>query len=115
MKTANETAKVATLLGKTLPNPITVEYSYREFETPQEVKDAGEWPNDKDVLKMVNADAKIGAMAKAKNEHPAVKAFIESITGTVEYRREKWVADSLKQMPSADRAVLEAFAAQNIQ
>jgi len=34
--------------------PINYNGSYEAFTSPQEVKDAGEWPNDGAVLKMVN-------------------------------------------------------------
>src|SRR5689334_6977650 len=68
---------------------------YDEFETPAEVKEAGEWPNDKDILDMVNARAKTSAVAKAYQD------AVKSLKAEYENSPEKARADFIKSAMQA--------------
>jgi hypothetical protein len=51
--------------GQALATPINYGFDWEDFETPEEVKAAGEWPKDTDVVKYVNVDRKANARQKA--------------------------------------------------
>jgi hypothetical protein len=48
--------------------PLYYTPEYNEFTTIDEVRAAGEWPNEKDILDSVNAKRKTAAVAKAYQE-----------------------------------------------
>ena len=54
--------------GNKLPKAIAFNGSYEAFENPQEVKDAGEWPSDKDIVDYANTLRKNNARQKAMTE-----------------------------------------------
>ena len=68
MKTEKASAKISEVLGQTLPKPIPFDYGFEAFETPGECKDAGEWPNDKEIVDLQNEARKRKAYAKVRAE-----------------------------------------------
>lgn len=47
-------ASVGSAYGVKLDKPIEFEYKYAAFTQPQEVRDAGEWPSEKDIMEYAN-------------------------------------------------------------
>ncbi len=58
MENKTATATATTAYGKVLDTPITFGYDWSTYATPEEVRAAGKWPNDRKIVKMVNAMAK---------------------------------------------------------
>ena len=51
--------------GKALATPLSYEADYELFENAGEMRSAGEWPSDSDIVKFKNAQAKANARQKA--------------------------------------------------
>ena len=111
MATETKSAEISTVLGVEQKVPIKFSYTFETFESPQSVRDSGEWPNDKEVLEYVNGKRERNALSSARAV--AQKDAVELISKTVEYRRQAFVANGMKQ-GFTDRAMLEAIAEQNI-
>lgn len=58
MEKKTSTATAETAHGKVLPTPITFGYEWTVYANVEEVKAADKWPNDRKIVKMVNAMAK---------------------------------------------------------
>ena len=89
MELKSETSKVREFQGEKLQPAIDYSYDWKVFEGVTEAKEAGQWPNESDVLKMVNRDSKISAKSKSYQE--ATKALQEAFENTPEYKRRELV------------------------
>lgn len=67
MKTVSKNAKVETVNGQTLPEPIPFSYSYEELQKGDEIP-ADEQPDSDDLRAYVNTKRNSAARAKAQNE-----------------------------------------------
>ena len=73
MKTEKFEGSAKTAFGKAVADygigkdEITFSGEVQVFESADEIKSAGEWPNDAAIVKMVNAAALAAARAKAQN------------------------------------------------
>lgn len=72
MKTEKLEGKIETAFGKTMAEhgrtePILYSGEVTVFETAEEVRSAGEWPNDKTIVSMVNQARKNNERAKLMN------------------------------------------------
>jgi len=68
MKTTPFDGEVTQAYGKVLPTPVKFSGDFEAFENASEVRNASEWPSDKDIVAFVNAQRKANARAKATNE-----------------------------------------------
>jgi hypothetical protein len=65
MKRETFKGTIESAYGKPLETPISYEAAYELFENPSEMRSAGEWPSDSDIVKFKNAQAKANARQKA--------------------------------------------------
>lgn len=67
MKKVTVGGKMENFFGQTVKPALSYEGEFTAFETADECKSAGEWPNDKAVLKFVNDKRKATARQAAMN------------------------------------------------
>lgn len=67
METKTFKGTVASAYGKTLDTPISFEFEVKQFTSADEVREAGEWPKDSEVVDFVNARNKNNERQKAQN------------------------------------------------
>lgn len=89
----SETFEIKEYQGKLLSTPIKYDASWSEFDGPDAAKAAGVWPNEADVLKMLNRQAKTAAKANAYNK--AIADEKERYEGTFEFKLAKGIKDLL--------------------
>ncbi len=65
MKEKTVAGSIETAYEKKLPTALQYSTVAREFETAEEVRSAGEWPNDKSIVSMVNQREVAKARASA--------------------------------------------------
>lgn len=102
MATQTGTSTIDTLLGQPLTPPITFSYSYETFDDVATAKSSGEWPNDADVLKMVNQARQRNALSKARNEE--TKARAAEIQESPEYKRAEAIKSLVALGMSSEKA-----------
>lgn len=83
-------SEIGTVLGQVQKSPIPFEYTFKAFETVQEIREAGEWPNDKEVLDYANAKRERSALSSARNA--AMETVAAKIRETREYKVSQFVA-----------------------
>lgn len=65
METKSFEFEVGSGYGQELPTPLKVSASYTHYESLDEVRSAGAYPSDKDILGFCNAKQKANARSKA--------------------------------------------------
>jgi|SRR5688572_21966614 len=121
------TGKIEEFDGQKLSTPISFSYEWDSFASVQEMRDAGAWPNDADILKARNDKAQ--ATAKAGQYQSSTKTLRELKNRTYEKQQElsrqamltagmpAEIADAtIRQIPRLQRhveaqALLDAFIA----
>lgn len=99
---------VSTVLGQKLDNPLTGYVIAKQFASPQEVKDAGEWPNDAQVVKIVNTKLYNNARQSATVRMSAAER--ERVQETPEYRRSEMIKNIMAGNKKLSLAKAEAMA-----
>jgi hypothetical protein len=89
MKRVTKSSEIATVLGQKQDKPIAFSYEHDAFESPAEVREAGEWPNDAEVVDYANAKRERTALSKARNE--AMETVAAKIRDTREYKVAQFV------------------------
>lgn len=67
MKTETFTSEAASGRGKTFDTPLQYGGEFSTYETPDEIRQANDWPNDKEILEYRNTQRKLAARNKALN------------------------------------------------
>jgi hypothetical protein len=88
MKTETGKSNISTVLGQAIPE-TSFEYSWDVYETPDEAKTAGKWPNDADILEYLNGIAERNALSSARAK--IVNAHAETIRNTPEFKRSEFI------------------------
>ena len=78
-------SKIDSVLGETLSSPIVFTYDYETFDTVHAAREAGEWPNDAEILKVVNATRQRNAMSAARASKSAEK--VAEVKNSDSYKR----------------------------
>lgn len=108
--TSSAKGTVSTVLGEALNTPIEFEYSWDTFDSPESVREAGEWPNDKEILDYVNGRAERNALSGARAK--AIAGEVERIKDTPEYKRREFINACVAYGMSREQA--EALAASKL-
>lgn len=116
MKNQSKSIVVNTFQGKALDKPLSGIAEWQDFESIEEAKNAGKWPNDADILTFVNRTQKANAVSKETQRLTAdlLKAYKDS----PEYQTDLLCKQLREQHPDwsnekiADRAA-KAFALMN--
>ena len=111
MEQTTKSATVETVLGEKLDTPITFDYSFGKFAGTAEVREAGLWPNDAEIVDYVNTKAERNALSSERAK--AIKDAVERIQSTTDYKRRAFVETSVKN--GIPRELAEGLAAQHIQ
>jgi hypothetical protein len=103
-----KSAEVSTVLGKSLDTPVKFDYTYDVYETVEDVRAAGEWPNDKEILSYVNGKAERNALSGARAK--AIADVSKEIRDTPEFKREELIKN-IMSTANKSRSEAEALAA----
>lgn len=68
MKTANYRGSVASAYGRELPQALTFDFTVEEFTNADEIREAGEWPKDSEIVDFVNNKRKNNERTKAQTQ-----------------------------------------------
>ncbi len=68
MKTEKLTGEISTAYGKKLETPLPLTGEFQAFEKAEEIRSAGQWPSDSDIVKFKNAQLR----AKVRSERTVV-------------------------------------------
>jgi hypothetical protein len=90
MKKVTKSSEIGTVLGQTQKTPIKFSYEFEAFESVNEIREAGEWPNEKEVLDYANAKRERSALSSARNT--AMEDVASKIRETREYKVSQFVA-----------------------
>lgn len=110
MKNLTDKSQVKEFQGEVLKTPIDYEFSFVEYDSIDEVKSAGKWPNDAEILDVVNRKSK--ATAKTKAMLAATAEHRERYQSSVEYKTKEFVKAAIAMGFSPEQA--EALAKQNV-
>ena len=93
MKTEKFNGSVSSAYGEVLKSPVKFDGEFKAFENPAEVREAGEWPSESDVVDYVNAKRKASARAKATENALTLAGYEKPDLSKPEYRRKRMIAD----------------------
>ena len=101
-------SQIDSVLGETLSSPITFSYEYDAFENVHTAREAGEWPNDAEILKVVNATRQRNAMSAARAKATADK--VAEIKESTPYRQSEAIKSlvALGMTQEAARGIVES-------
>lgn len=106
MKNLTDSGKVEVYQEKKLDTPVVYEFAYQEFETIAEVKEAGKWPNDGEILDVVNR--KILTAAKAKSYQKATEDLKKVYEASDDYKKAQFLKSAML-LPGMTAARAEAM------
>jgi hypothetical protein len=110
LQMASQTGKsqIDSVLGETLSTPITFSYTYDSFDDVASAKSAGEWPNDVEILKVVNATKQRNAMSAARATATATK--VAEIKDSTPYKQSEAIKSlvALGMTQEAARGIVES-------
>jgi hypothetical protein len=98
--------KVEEYQGNKLDKPVAYSGEAVQFDSIEEVKTAGKWPNDADILSMVNKQMFTAAKAKAYQQ--ATSDLKTAYENSPEFKRKQFIAAVLAL--GKTQAEAEAFA-----
>jgi hypothetical protein len=100
--------EVSEYQGRPVSPAIKYSGESKEYETIAEVKEAGEWPNDKEILTFVNKKA--FTAAKAKSYQEATKELKKAYEDSPEYKFAETVKNIMAMNSKLSRAQAEELA-----
>lgn len=106
MKNLSDSGKVEVYQEKKLDTPVPYSFDYQEFETIAEVKEAGKWPNDGEILDVVNR--KLLTASKAKAYQKATEDLKKTYEASDEYKKAQFLK-SASLIPGMTPARAEAM------
>jgi hypothetical protein len=130
MKTETFSGTIENAYGNKLPESVPFSGSFDSYENPAEVKSAGDWPSESDIVEMVNAKRKATERAKATQKALDAKSEALKAAGqpasvynlykkldasTPEGQRENLIKSILKANPRFTRERAEKMAASMIE
>lgn len=107
MITESVEVNISEYQGKRLEKPINEKVDVSLFENVSELRNAGKFPNDGDILDMVNAKIKVAARAKRTQE--LTKSLKEDYEKTDEFKVKSMV--KMARVANFPLAELEAMIA----
>ena len=103
VKNFSDKSQVEEFQGETLKTPIDYSFDYVEYDTIQEVRDANKWPNDSEILTIVNRSVK--AKAKTKAMLAATAAHREAYQASDDYKIKQFVKAATAMGYSEEKAM----------
>lgn len=112
MKANKGTGTVKEYQGKTLATPVDYSFDYETFETVSELREAGRFPSDGDILDLINkkvevsakqaayvkATADLKAKYEASNEYKRAQFIKAAIAGGMSESDANQIADSMPNL-----------------
>jgi len=130
MKSEQFSGTIENAYGNKLPESVSFSGSFEAFENSAEVRNAGEWPSESDIVDMVNTKKKANERAKATTKaldakyealksnggQPGVYNLYKKLdASTPEGQRENLIKSILKANPKFTRERAEKMAASMIE
>lgn len=130
MKTETFSGTIENAYGNKLPESVPFSGSFEAYDNPSEVKNAGDWPSESDIVEMVNTkrkatarasatvkalDAKSKALQDAGQPASVYNLYKKLDASTPEGQKENLIKSILKANPKFTRERAEKMAASMIE